>query len=341
MKKFLIICVIIILIFSIYYISFYKLGIYIDFQPNKKPVTFVKTENKKIYLDKGNGYEEFEIKGVDLGAGIPGKFATDYAIDKETYKRWFKQIQEMGANTIRVYTILSNEFYDAFYEYNENNKEPLYLIHGLWVDDYIQFSSRDAFDNEFLGKLLDDSKVLVDVLHGNRIISENNYFGNGKYKKDVSQWTIGYIIGVEWEDVTVEYTNRMNEEKNSYQGKYMYTTEDASPFEAMLAEVGDKIIEYETKRYKEQRLVAFSNWPTTDPFDYSNEVTVYFRKIAKVDVEHIKTTQNVISGTFASYHIYPYYPDYLSYDGYVEECVDAERKYKYILCIFEKSCRTS
>ena len=322
MKKFLIVCVIIISIFAIYQIAFYGLGIYIDFQPNKEPTTFVKTENKKIYLDEGNGYEEFEIKGVDLGAGIPGKFATDYAIDKETYKRWFKLIQEMGANTIRVYTILSDEFYNAFYEYNENNENPLYLIHGLWVNDYVQFSGRDAFDDEFLGQMLSDSKILVDVLHGNRVITENDDYGNGSYKKDVSKWTIGYILGVEWEDVTVEYTNRMNEEKDSYQGKYMYTTEDASPFEAMLAEVGDKIIEYETKRYKEQRLVAFSNWPTTDPFDYSEEVTIYFRKIAKVDVEHIKTTENVISGTFASYHIYPYYPDYLSYDGYVEECVD-------------------
>ena len=28
-------------------------------------------------------------------------------------------------------------------------------------------------------------------------------------------------------------------------------------------------------RYKEQRLVAFSNWPTTDPFKYSVVTTVY------------------------------------------------------------------
>ena len=33
-----------------------------------------------------------------------------------------------------------------------------------------------------------------------------------------------------------------------------------------------------------------------------------------MDVEHIKTTDKFISGTFASYHIYPYYPDYLNYE---------------------------
>ena len=322
MKKFLIICIIIISLFAIYEIMFYRLGIFIDFEPNKEPTTFAKTQGKEIYINKNGNYEKFEIKGVDLGAGLPGKFATDYAIDKETYKRWFKLIQEMGANTIRVYTILGDDFYNAFYEYNVENDNPLYLIHGLWVDDYVQFSSRDAYDDEFLGEMLDDSKILVDVLHGNKKISANDKYGNGSYLKDISQWTIGYILGVEWEDVTVQYTNKMHPDKNTYQGKYMYTTEDATPFEAMLAQVGDKIIEYETKRYKTQKLVAFSNWPTTDPFDYSLEVENYFRKIAKVDVEHIKTTDKVISGTFASYHIYPYYPDYLSYEGDINQYKD-------------------
>ena len=63
-------------------------------------------------------YEAFEIRGVNMGVGIPGEWATDYAIDKETYLRWFQYIQDMGANTIRVYTILHDDFYNAFYEYN-------------------------------------------------------------------------------------------------------------------------------------------------------------------------------------------------------------------------------
>ena len=50
--------------------------------------------------------EPFEIRGVDMGVGIPGHFATDYAIDKETYLRWFRMIKDMGANCVRVYTLL-------------------------------------------------------------------------------------------------------------------------------------------------------------------------------------------------------------------------------------------
>lgn len=323
MKKFITIVLMIIVIFIIYDICFYRLGLFIDFNIGKEPTTFIKSKDKKILIKEDNEYEEFEIKGVDLGIGMPGKFATDYSIDKQTYKRWFKQIQEMGANTIRVYTILNENFYNAFYEYNKDNETPLYLIHGLWVNDYIQFSHRDAYDNEFLGNMLSDSKILVDIIHGKRKVSENSEYGNGNYNKDISKWTIGYILGLEWEDVTVAYTDHKYPEKNVYTGKYMYTTEEATPFEAMLAQVGDKIIEYETKKYKTQRLVAFSNWPTTDPFEYSDAVTNYFYKIEKVDVEHIKLTENVISGTFASYHIYPYFPDYLSYEGDINKYKEA------------------
>ena len=137
--------------------------------------------------------------------------------------------------------------------------------------------------------------------------------GSGSYRKDVSPWVIAYILGVEWEDVTVAYTNEKYPERNTYQGTYMVTTTDATPFEAMLAQVGDDVIENESTRYKQQRLIAFSNWPTTDPFLYPVEITNFFMKCAQVDVEHIQTTDAFLSGQFASYHVYPYYPDYLNY----------------------------
>ena len=314
MKKFIIVSSTIITMLILFNLVHYELGIFIDLNPNKKVTTFIKTQNKDIVINKNGEYELFEIKGVNLGSGIPGHFATDYAISKDAYLRWFKYIQEMGANTIRVYTILNDDFYNAFYEYNKNNDNPLYLIHGLWINDYIHNSRLDAYAPEFLDEALNESKKIVDIIHGKRQITIGASSGTGFYFHDISDWVIGYILGVEWEDTIVAYTNRMKSSKNSYKGKYMYTTEYATPFEAAITQIGDKIIEYETTRYKEQRLVAFSNWPTTDPFDYSLPVTQYFKKSAKVDVEHIKTTDKFISGTFASYHIYPYYPDYLNYE---------------------------
>ena len=316
MKKFIAIVSIIVVLVILFDTCYYRLGLYIDFQPQKEVSTFIKTEDDKILLNKGNGYKEFEIKGVNMGSGIPGQWSTDFAIDKETYLRWFDQIKDLGANTIRIYTVQNDTFYNAFYEYNHENPDPLYLIHGVWVNDYVLNSHRDAYDEKFFDTLLEDSKTVIDVLHGRKKINLGRMAsaGHGTYNKDISPWVLGYILGVEWEDVTVAFTDeryKNNSKYNSYSGKYMYTAEDASPFEALLAKLGDKVIEYESEKYKMQKLVAFSNWPTTDPFYYPEQVTKIFMKCAQVDVENIKTTDAFLSGQFVSYHIYPYYPDYL------------------------------
>ena len=318
MKKFIVIVSVIVLIVMGFDIAYYRLGIYIDLNPDKEASTLARTDGDRILVDTGSGFEDFEIRGVDMGSGIPGEWSTDFAIDKETYLRWFRQIKELGANTLRIYTVQSDDFYDAFYEYNYDNPDPLYLIQGVWVNDYAMNSKRDAYDSRIIGTFEEDCKSAVDVIHGSKKLSQGDMesSGNGTYTRDISDWVIGYILGVEWEDVTVAYTDEKykdNEKYSSYSGEYMYSSEDATPFEALLARAGDKIITYETQRYKQQRLIAFSNWPTTDPFDYPDEITEYYKKCAKVDVEHILTTNKFISGQFASYHVYPYYPDYLSY----------------------------
>lgn len=317
MKKFIIGALItVVLLFACNY-AYYHLGIYIDLHPDVPVTAFMTTDEDTIYMERDGETVPFEIRGVNMGVGLPGEWATDYAIDKETYLRWFGYIQEMGANTIRVYTILQDDFYNAFYEYNtareSAGEEPLWLIHGVWVNDYVQNSHRDAYDDDFRGTFLEDCRTVVDILHGKKSLVLAEGTGSGTYRKDVSQWVLGYILGIEWEDVTVVYTDRKYPERNQYQGTYLYTSPDASPFEAMLCEVGDKIIEYESERYKQQRLIAFSNWPTTDPFEYPDNITRFFMKCASVDVEHILSTDAFLSGQFASYHVYPYYPDYLNY----------------------------
>ena len=271
MKKFIIAVSIIVFTALSFDAMYYRLGWFIDLHPNEPVTTFVKTEGTKIMLDRGDGYEEFEVRGVNMGSGIPGEWSTDFAIDKKTYLRWFGQIKEMGANCVRIYTVQNENFYEAFYEYNKDNPDPLYLIHGVWVNDYVQNSRMDAYDDEFCNTFLDDCKTVVDVIHGTKKLSagEMDSAGSGTFRRDVSEWVIGYILGVEWEDVTVAFTDHIylkDENRRQYKGKYMYTHEDASAFECMLTKVGDKVIEYVSTKNKQQRLVAFSNWPTTDPF---------------------------------------------------------------------------
>lgn len=318
MKKFIITVASVILVLLALDYCYFHQGLYIDL-PNKGPVEyFMKTQGEEICMEKNGEFVPYEIRGVNIGSGIPGDWATNFAIDKETYLRWFSYIQEMGANTIRVYTIQNDTFYNAFYEYNKDREEPLYLMHGVWVNDYVQNSHRHAYSEDFYDKFLYHSKIVVDIIHGKRKVNLGRVAsaGHGSYQKDISPWVIGYILGVEWDDLTVAYTDDLfkgEEGYSSYTGEYMYTSPDASPFETMLTMVGDQVIEYETRRYGEQRLVAFSNWPTTDPFEYPKLIKNFFMKCAYVDVEHIKTTDKFLSGQFASYHVYPYYPYYLSF----------------------------
>lgn len=327
MKKYLILVATIIALSFFSFGMYFVFGFYINF--NKEISSFTYSDSESIYV---NG-EKFTIKGVNLGAGIPGHFATDFAISKKTYKKWFKEIQDMGANTIRVYTILSPKFYEALYEYNKNNVNPLYLIHGVWVDDYILNSKVDAFSSNFKDALIKDTKIMIDVIHGRRFIFNNDNYSSGFYTKDISNWVIGYILGVEWEDVTVAYTDHKYE-NIKYTGKYVSAKEGTSPFMNMLAEVLDKSIAYESDKYNTQRLTAFSNWPTTDPFDYAEDIEKYFRKCAKVDAESLSFSDKFIGGTFASYHVYPYYPDYLNYekakDTYLDDSGRVNTYYAYL-----------
>lgn len=275
-------------------------------------------KGKQICSGQGDSWEQFEIRGVDMGTGIPGHWSSDFAADRETYLRWFQAIKEMGANTVRVYTINPESFYDALYTYNIGNDDPLYLLQGVWVDEYAQNSHIDAFDRSFAGAFLRDCKQAVDVIHGRKSIGTDapRNVAKGTFRNDISPWVIGYIIGVEWEPAVVSYTNdryAADPEKTQYRGEYLYTTEDASPFEAMLCYVGDGLLSYEMRKYGQQRLLAFSNWPSTDPFLYPEDIQRNLSKYCSVDTEHIRCTEQVLAGQFTSYHVYPYYPCYSNY----------------------------
>lgn len=318
MKKFIITVISVVLVVLTVNYAYFHLGIYIPLFQSSDISVNAKTEGKTILLKQNGKFENFEIKGVDLGSGYPGEWSTDFSIDKSTYLRWFKLMQEMGVNTVRIYTIQSQPFYEAFYEYNKGNDNPLYLLHGVWVNDHVMNSYKDAYHEDFYDTFLKDCKTMVDIIHGNRKLNLGKVAsaGHGSYLKDISPWVIGYILGVEWEDLVVAYTDdkyKDNEEILNYTGKYFYTSDSASAFEAMLTRVADKVTEYETKRYAEQRLIAFANWPTTDPFDYPTIDTAVVKKCASVNVENILSTENFLSGQFASYHVYPYFPDYLTY----------------------------
>ena len=323
MKKYLTICLtVILLLFAADYLYFYNGSVYLPYTGEVTCRTG--SDSQFLYLDTGDGPEVFELRGVNLGQGKPGHFATEHAITKNEYLRWFRQIQELGANTIRIYTIANPDFYEAFYEFNVDNSQPLYLIHGVWIDDYLINSSYSAFDREFYEPFLEDCRNVVDVVHGRHKRQGDHAFFSDYYKWDISPWVYGYLLGVEWEANLVVYTNDCVPQAEQYQGAYLYT-ENARNFEIFLAAIGDRTIAYETEKYGSQRVVAFSNWPTTCPLEFSEANEVAHEKLGKVDVNNIRPTQAFAGGMFASYHIYPYFPEYVLFE---EETGNVENSYR-------------
>lgn len=279
---------------------------------DKEGISYVsKVDSKSIYLFKNNKWEKQFIKGVNMGAGKPGFFPGEFGITKEDYLRWFKYIGEMNANTIRVYTILSPDFYDALLEYNESTSNPLYILQGVWVNEEDIAKVLDAHNPIIKDTFKNDIKKTIDLLHGNAIIPKNSGHASGSYKSDVSKYVMAWVLGIEWDPTFVQNTNKNNEGKNSFEGNYLYTKE-ASPFESFLGEVGDYAISYETETYKMQKPVSFTNWVTTDMLNHPNE-PLPNEDMVTVNTEHIKAKESFKPGLFASYHIYPYYPDSMNY----------------------------
>lgn len=281
-------------------------------------VTYIsKTNQDSFYVHNGNDWEKMFIKGVNIGAGKPGAFPGELAITYDEYYRWFTYISEMNANTIRVYTTLRPQFYNALYDFNQaqekDGRDPIYIIHGVWVDENDIVAIEDAFgeDSKIMNGIIKSGEDIVDIIHGNKYLPLSKGHADGTYTTDISQYVIGWILGIEWEPSFVIGTNENNQDHTSYDGEFLYTV-DASPFEAFLAEVGDKIIDYEMTNYNMQSPVAFSNWVTTDPLDHPNEPYVN-EDIVEVNVEHVKWHDKYKPGMFVSYHVYPYYPDSFSF----------------------------
>lgn len=280
---------------------------------DKDGVSYISmVDNKYFYIYKYGKWQKEFIKGVNMGAAKPGSFPGDLAVTKEEYLKWFEYIGKMNANTIRVYTILKPAFYDALYEYNRKSAKPIYLMQGVWINEDDIANLKNAYNPKIIDGFKSDIKKTIDVLHGKAVISPEPGNASGIYTKDISPYVNGWILGLEWDPNFVQETNNKNQQKTVYTGKYLYS-ETASPFEAWLAQMGDYAIQYESEKYNMQRPLSFVNWPTTDVLKHPNEPLEQEDMVA-INPNHIRAKADFKPGLFASYHIYPYYPDFMNYE---------------------------
>jgi hypothetical protein len=279
-----------------------------------KQVSTVEGTHLAVY--DGSGWEERFWTGMNLGATLPGHSPGELAPTREDYLRWFAQMKEMNVDVLRVYTILNPEFYDAFHDFNSTQEDPLWLIQGIWSPEEEltgeDEEGRDAYTPEITQTFKGEIRDAVHVVNGDADLPDRPGHAGGRFRSDVSEYVLGWIIGTEWFPYAVKKTDDMNSGIDPYAGRYFRATEEATPFEGWMAWMLDTFAKEEME-YGWQHPVAISNWPTTDPLSHPDEANEQ-EDLVSVDPMHVAPTPAWKAGYFASYHIYPAYPDFMRHE---------------------------
>lgn len=257
----------------------------------------------------GSEYQPFFVKGINLGVSKPGTNVQNLAASAEDYARWFPMIKEAGFNAIRVFTLHFPHFYEELERFNLNHpNDPLYLMQGIWLEQEGEFFSGNLFNltTEFDKEIHEN----VRALHGDILIDARTNKAYGNYGTDVSRWTLAYIIGREILPEEIVETNTLND-ITGYDGTYL-SINDVDASEAWLVERLDHLIELEYGLYETMRPVSFSSWPTLDPLSHPYEPN-QFEDMVSLDISKLDFSR-APAGVFASYHVYPYYPEFISRD---------------------------
>lgn len=267
-------------------------------------------------LNENTGeFQNIFINGINLGIALPGKQPGETYIPEEYYKRWFELLGENKINVIRIYTLHRPHFYKALQDYNlAHEKNPIYVFHGVWLS-YKGEVSLTSHTEEFKQEIEDN----VKAIHGEIEIPERLGKAYGNYSYNVSPWILGWIIGREIEPAELKATDgEFNAtdiyDKNNnidYEGEY-FKIYDVPPSTAWIVQMIDYLAKYEKEQYNNERPISFSSWPTLDPLKHPSEVTQ--EDVAELDLYKIQKNKSN-TGYFASYHAYPYYPEFIDTDS--------------------------
>ena len=284
--------------------------------------------------DGRGGWRPFFLKAVNLGAALPGKFPSEFPPDDSTYERWIATVAGMRANAIRVYTIHPPHFYRALAAWNRAHPaEPLWLVHGVWTELPPGARQERYDDPAWHAAFLAEMNRVVDLVHGRAAIPFRPGHAGGLFTTDVSEWTLGWILGREWEPYSVTAFASRHPGRGGWSGRYVRLVR-GNAVERWIARVADSTVAYEMGRWNAQRPIAYTNWPTLDPLTHVSEATraeetsllaqrgerlpeasrEYDNDAIGLDATQLVATPAYAAGTFASYHAYPYYPDFIQYD---------------------------
>lgn len=310
-----------------------------------------RTHGERFEIRQRGSWRPFYVKGINLGAARPGRFPAEFPTDDSTYTAWLRLMASAHANVVRLYTILPPAFYRAFKTWNDSHPDQaLWLVHGVWAE----LPPRDDYDEPgWQHEFHDEMRRVVDVLHGHAVIPPRPGHAFGRYTTDVSDHVLAVIIGREWEPYTIRHYNELRPTRTRFAGRFL-AVDSGTPADAWMAQQCDYLLAYEWDTYHAQRPIAYTNWPTLDPLHHPTEPTLaeeaelrarlglppprlvreYDNDDQSLDAMRVRTTTANVAGTFATFHAYPYYPDFIVYDstyGAARSSSGASHYYGYLL----------
>lgn len=277
------------------------------------------TEGDQLVINTTGGERTF-VAGVNLGPTVPGTFPGEQAIPREAFRRWFPQMRDLGLRALRVYTIMPPAFYEELRAFNLAHPEtPLLLVQGIWVNEEQLIAESDLFEPRLVDGFQAEIERAVAVVHGDITIPDQPGHAEGAYAADVSDWLMSWVIGIEWDPVVIQTSDTANAGREAFSGVYFENVGEPSPTEVWLAEMLEHLASLEADRGVAMPL-AFVNWPTTDPLSHPDE-PAYTEDLVGIDANHIQPTAAWPGGYYASYHAYPYYPDFQRYEAGIADFV--------------------
>lgn len=302
----------------------------INFTISLKDILPYRTSGNFIAMKAESGYRPLILKGINLGACPPGTFPGEiaYSISPAMYETWIKRIGESGFNCIRIYTLHPPVFYEKLANYNNSHPEaPILLFQGIWLDE-VEDGSQSQLDlfNRITSFRAGIEEV-IDCIHGRKRISFRPGRAYGFYDTDVSQWTAAFIIGREIAPDEVISTNQLHSSSSSFSGTSFSIT-GGSATEVFVTRMLDAAADYENRTYNMRRPLSISSWPTLDPLNHPTETQTQ-EDIASFNIMKIAgKDQN--AGIFATYHAYPYYPNFISQEPSYRSFSDAAGPNSYL-----------
>jgi len=303
----------------------------INFELAQKQALPFKTSGNYIAMHTGTDYKSLVLKGINLGSSPPGYFPGEiaYAVTPETYERWINMMALAGFNSIRIYTLHPPAFYEKLAEYNERNPDnPLLLFQGIWLDEVENPHDPASYDlmnriTSFSGNIHE----VINCIHGNNDIGYRSGKSYGRYLTDVSRWTAGYILGREISPQEVDSTNAFHPGIDSFAGNQFGVT-GGTASEVFSAQVLDEAVSFEAQNYSVRRPLSLSSWPTLDPLTHPTEIHTD-EDNATIDIIKL-TGRNSEAGLFATYHAYPYYPNFVSQQPSYQTYSDQDGQNSYL-----------